>query len=157
MIKRIKKFVGLSWCEQWLYIEAFCLSGVVRLAILLVPFRWLALPLGKHMRESPMKEEDAKLATAIRIGRVIETMSHYTPWESKCLVQAIVGKIMLRQRGIKNTLYLGLGRDGKKNLIAHAWVRCGEMIITGGRSLELYAIVGKFADDGGHEETMGVK
>lgn len=153
MNRRIIKFVSLPWWEQWLFIEAFCLTGVVRLVILLVPFRWLAPSLGKHMRESPTQEDVAKLTAAKCIGRVIETVSRYTPWESKCLVQAIVGKLMLRLRGINNTLYLGVGRNGEKSLVAHAWLRCGEPIITGGWSLERFTIVGKFADDGVYEET----
>lgn len=148
MIRRIIQFVGLSWWEQWLFIEAFCLSGVVRLAIILVPFRRLAPFLGKHMRESPMKENVVKFVAAKRIGRVVETVCCYTPWESKCLVQAIVGKIMLRRRGINNTLYLGVGRNEGRSLVAHAWLRCGETVITGGRGRERFTLVGKFADDG---------
>lgn len=131
--------------------EAFCLTGVVRLAILLVPFRRLARVLGKHMQESPLQENSVKLETARQIGRVVETVSRYTPWESKCLVQAIVGKILLRQRGIANTLYLGVGRDEEKNLAAHAWLRCGEKILTGGQGRNRFSIVSKFFDDGGYK------
>ncbi|KJS17965.1 MAG: hypothetical protein VR69_02785 [Peptococcaceae bacterium BRH_c4b] len=153
MIRRVLKFFGLSWREQWLFIEAFSLTGVVRLAILLLPFRWLAPLLGKHMRESPVKEDVAKLEAARWFGRVVETVSRYTPWESKCLVQAIAGKIILRRRGITNTLYLGVGRDEGSGLIAHAWLRCGGTIITGGHGQKRFIIVGKFSDDGGYKES----
>lgn len=149
LLRRVIKFFGLPWREQWLFIEAFCLTGVVRLAILLLPFRWMAPVLGKHMWESPMKEGVEKLEAARRVGRAVEMVSRYTPWESKCLVKAIAGKIMLRQHGIANTLYLGVGRDEGSGLIAHAWLRCGETMITGGHGQELFTIVGKFSDDGG--------
>ena len=148
MIRRIIKYFGLSCWEQWLFIEAFCLTGIVRLAILLLPFRWLAPALGKHKQESPMIEDILKFETARRIGWVVETVSRYTPWESKCLVQAIVGKIMLRKRGIANTLYLGVGKDERKSLVAHAWLRCGEKMLTGGQGYRWFTIVGKFSDDG---------
>lgn len=151
--RRVIRFFGLPWREQLLFIEAFCLTGVVRLAILLIPFRWMAPALGKHMFESPMKEDSIKLVTAIRIGWIVETASRHTPWESKCLVQAIVGKILLRQYGIANTLYLGVQRDDGKKLVAHAWLRCGETIITGGLCLERFAVVGKFADVRVYKET----
>jgi len=82
-------------------------------------------------------------------------VSCYTPWESKCLVQAIVGKIMLRQYGIGNTLYLGVGKNEEMSLVAHSWLRCGELIITGGHDLNQYAVVGKFADD--ERKVLGVK
>ena len=94
-----------------------------------------------------MKEDLAKLEVASRIGRMVEMVSRYTPWESKCLVQAIVGKMMLRQCGIANTLYLGVGRDKGNSLMAHAWLRCGGLVITGRQGRERFTIVGKFADD----------
>lgn len=147
LIRRIKKFFALSWRDRCLFIEAFYLTGLVRLAILLLPFRWLSRFLGVHMRESPMNEDAKKIALAKWIGRMIEAVSRYTPWESKCLVQAIVGKIMLRRRGINNTLYLGVGRGEGHGLVAHAWLRCGETIITGGQNLERYAVVSKFANN----------
>jgi len=155
LIRRVKKYAALSWWEQRLFIEAFCLAGVVRLLILLVPFRWLARFLGKHMQESPAQEDAAKLATARRIGMIVEIVSCHTPWESKCLVQAIVGKILLRHRGINNTLYLGVGKNEGESLMAHAWLRCGKEIITGGQNMERFTVVGKFGDDGEFEEAEG--
>jgi hypothetical protein len=48
-------------------------------------------------------------------------------------------------RGIDNTLYLGVGRDETKGLVAHAWLRCGELILTGG-GREHFMVVGKFSE-----------
>ena len=148
MIKYFIKFLDLPWREKGLYLEVFFLTGIVRLVVLVLPFRWLAPALGKHMQESPDKEDITILKKARRIGRIIESVSRYTLWESKCLVQAIVGKIILRQYGISNTLYLGVGKDEQMSLVAHSWLRCGELILTGGHDLHRYAIVGKFADNG---------
>lgn len=153
MISRLIKFFSMSWREQLLFIEAFCLTGVVRFAVLSLPFRWLAPFLGKHMRESPEKEDNLKLEAARRVGRMVEKVSRHTVWESKCLVQAIVCKIMLRRRGIASTLYLGVGKDEKKSLVAHAWLRCGGKILTGGRGVEHFTIVGKFADNEGQTKS----
>lgn len=100
------------------------------------------------MQESPMMEDAVKLKTARLVGWVVETVNRYTPWESKCLVQAVVGKLLLRQYGIANTLYFGVGRDEEKNLLPHAWLRSGEMMLIGGRCLERFTLVGKFADYG---------
>lgn len=153
MHKQSMKFIGLSWWEKRLFVEAFCLTGVVRLAVLALPFRWLTPFLGQHMRESPMEEDIVKLAEARRIGLMVEKASRHTVWESKCLVQAIVCKIMLRRRGIANTLYLGVGKDEKKILVAHAWLRCGGKILTGGQGVEHFTIVGKFADNEGQAKS----
>lgn len=138
-----------------LFLEAFLMTGVVRMTILLLPFRWLAAVLGKQRRELPVKEDAIKLAAARRIGAVIETVSHYTPWESKCLVQASVGKFMLRRRGISNSLYLGVRRDKEKALAAHAWLQCGDVIINGGDGREAFTVVGQFVDEGDADRSLG--
>ena len=146
MIRRLMSFIRLKWPEKCLYTETFCLTGVVRLAILLLPFRWLSPLLGQHMLESPEQEDAANIEAARQVGRVVEKVSRHTPWASKCLVQAIVGKILLRQRGINSTLYLGVGQEDEKGLVAHAWLRSGGIILTGVQGREQFTVVGKFAD-----------
>ena len=148
MLRRLKSFIHLPWPEKCLFTEAYCLTGLVRLAVLLLPFRWLSPLLGQHMLESPEQEDAANIEAARQVGQVVEKVSRHTPWASKCLVQAIVGKILLRQRGINSTLYLGVGREEEKGLVAHAWLRSGGLILTGGRGRERFTVVGKFADTG---------
>ena len=148
MLKRVVKFVALSSQDKRLFLAAFCLSGIIRLVILLLPFRFLAPVLGNSMRESSMEEKDTKLGEAKRVGRMVERVSRYTPWESNCLVQAIVGKVLLRKHGISNTLYLGVKMEEERCLVAHAWLRCAETILTGGQVYKKFSVVGKFSDDG---------
>ncbi|WP_304544399.1 lasso peptide biosynthesis B2 protein [Desulforamulus aquiferis] len=150
MLRLLKNFIIMSWREQRLFLEAYCLTGIVRLAIILFPFRRIAPFLGKYMAESSMLEDSVKLAIARRIGQLVTKASRFTPWESKCLVQAMVCKIMLRRRKINSTLYMGVGRDKIKGLVAHAWLRCGKTIISGAQGIKNFTTVGKFADlDGG--------
>jgi hypothetical protein len=148
LFRRLIKFFRLQWPEKCLLTQALYLTGVVRLAVLLLPFRWLAPHLGQYMMESPAEEDAVTLEAARNVGVAVETVSRRTPWESKCLVQAIVGKFLLRQRGIGSTLYLGVDRDDDKGLAAHAWLRCGDVILTGSQGREHFTVVGKFADDG---------
>ena len=54
-----------------------------------------------------------------------------TPWESKCLVRALAAQRLLCRRGLSSTLYLGCGMEEGK-MVAHAWLRFGEMYVTGG-------------------------
>ena len=63
-------------------------------------------------------------------------------WESKCLVRAMTARKLLKEAGIHSTLYLGVGKDEGK-MIAHAWLRCGQMYVTGGNGSS-YAMVAKF-------------
>lgn len=143
----LKIFFNLSSRDQALLLAVFVLTGLTRAAILMLPFAWLAPYLGKSMAESPSDLPSAAMQTYVRkLGWAITLVSRHTPWESKCLVQAIVGKILLRRLQLTNTLYLGVGRDGDNKLIAHAWLRCGTVFVTGGAGRERFTVVGKFAD-----------
>lgn len=144
LLSHVAKFFQCSWQEQLLLLYTLALLGIVRLIILFVPFRYIAPYLGQHMVESPYGDPGDYVFVR-RVGWAIEIMSRYTPWESKCLVQAITGKILLRHRRLDNTLYLGAARDQNSALEAHAWLRSGRYAVTGGCG-DMFTIVAKFAD-----------
>lgn len=145
MFKRIIKYFQMPWTDRLLLAKTFMLLGSVRLALLVTPFRILAAFLGRHMEESPYYK-CREVLYIHRISWAIELMSCYTPWESKCLVQAITGKILLRRKRLPNTLYLGLAKDQNKQLIAHAWLRSGKDTVTGAYGRERFTITAKFTD-----------
>jgi hypothetical protein len=68
------------------------------------------------------------------------------PWMSQCLVQAVAATWMLQRRRIPSTLYFGLAKDSDGKLIAHAWVRSGERILTGAKGHHDYRVVATFAE-----------
>ena len=83
-----------------------------------------------------------------QVAWAVNTMSRYTPWQSKCLVQAIAAKRMLQSRKIVSTLYLGVTRNDTKSLQAHAWLRSGSMYLTGGQGHQQFTVVAMFAEEG---------
>jgi thiazole synthase ThiGH ThiG subunit len=52
---------------------------------------------------------------------------------------------MLERRRIYSTLYLGTGKNEKGELIAHAWLRSGSEIVTGGEEMKEFTVVGSFS------------
>lgn len=146
-IRLIGKYLQCPLRDQVLLAGTFCLMGLVRFVLLTVPFRYIATGLGDHMGKSP-EDDPGKEEYIQRITWAIGVLSSRTPWESKCLVQAITAKILLRRQLLPNTLYLGVAKDGNDNMIAHAWTRTGGRIVTGGQSLETYTVVATFADFG---------
>lgn len=62
-------------------------------------------------------------AIAAAAGRV--------PWRADCLVQAMAADRWLRRRALVPEFRLGVRRDERGALRAHAWVRCGETTVTG--------------------------
>ncbi len=133
--------------ERLLLLEAFALLGIARLLVLAIPFRWLACSLGKRMNESGMMIAESDVQHARLIGQAIRSAANNTPWQSVCLPQAVAAQWMLKRRGISATLYLGVAKDEEKpeKLTAHAWLRCGEMILTGAAGHRQFTVVATFS------------
>lgn len=140
------KFIRLSGNEKQLLLEAAVLLGLARAAVLLVPFRRLAGCLGRHMAESSMTVEAGEKKVAAQVSKAVQTAGRHLPWECTCLVQALAGNIMLKRRRLPHTLYLGVARESDQELSAHAWLRCGDVVVTGGAGRERFTVVSTFAE-----------
>jgi hypothetical protein len=146
-MRRLVKFLDLAPADRTCLVEAAGWLGLARLAILVLPFRWLAPRLGRHMALSPA-EAAAPAAVLDRISWAVTTASRHLPWECKCLAQALAGKAMLQRRGVASTLYLGVGKEPAAGLQAHAWLRCGPRILTGAPGMSGFTVICTFAEEG---------
>lgn len=159
-INKIKMFISLAFKDKILIVKVIFLTAIARFAMLKVPFKELKKHMGKVNVESSLKldESDYDLRYVIndlkRFKWVIQAVSKRTPWESKCLVQALTAQYLTNKKGITSTLYLGVKRDSDNNLIAHSWIRCGDFYITGGNG-EGYAITAKFTKCGDKNNPVG--
>ncbi|AET70491.1 hypothetical protein Desor_5100 [Desulfosporosinus orientis DSM 765] len=144
-MKHLKKFIKLSWKIKLLLLGSLCLLGIVRLAILIIPFRYLTLFMGRKMVESPNEISSRQLLRALKVGWSVNKVSNFTPWESKCLVRAFTTQIILRLLTIPSTLYLGIAKTNVDQLHAHAWLRCGNCMITGASEREKFKSVAHFS------------
>jgi hypothetical protein len=143
----IHKLRRISWGERLLLVEALFWLGLARLALLNLPFKRLASYLGKPMHETAIDLDPATTEQAERIGWAVLATARRTPWNSTCLVQGIAAKGMLRRRQIPNTLYLGVSLEEIKGFQAHAWLRCGPVVITGGQNMANFTKLTTFADE----------
>jgi len=135
-------------CRNWtIFLEALFWLGIARIVILTLPFRWIEPYLGERMAESTLDAMPDNIQQLKRVAWAVNKISYYTPWQSKCLVQAIAAKRMLQSRKIVSTLYLGVTRNSHQSLEAHAWLRSGQMYLTGGREREEFTVVATFAEE----------
>lgn len=130
-----------------LLFETFFWLGMARLVILILPFRWVEPYLGKRMAESTLDIPPDKPMQLRQVAWVVNKVSRYTPWQSKCLVQAIAAKRMLQSRKIVSTLYLGVTKNKSTALEAHAWLRSGTVYVTGGQDRQDFTVVAMFAEE----------
>jgi hypothetical protein len=132
--------------EKWLFMQAYFGLGAAWLAVRLLPFRWLAPHLGKQMTESPMEVLPEHVRFIHQVTWAVQRASELTPWPSVCLPQAITAKMLLRQRGLASTLYLGAAFDETRAFTAHAWLRCGPFYVAGGMGHRQYGMLASFAE-----------
>ena len=140
-----EKFRALTTLERLLLVEATCALAVARLALLCFPFRWIAGWFGHAGSESGTTISSLKEAEARHVGRAVETMANHVPWKSLCLVKAISAWWMLSRRGITGTVYFGVANDPCKSFSAHAWLRCGDRIVTGEKGYKQYRVLACFS------------
>ncbi|MBP2645634.1 MAG: hypothetical protein H6Q75_1074 [Firmicutes bacterium] len=146
MFRLAVKFLRLPLKKKWFLLCIFILLGMVRLCILVVPFRFISLLLKKPM---PIKSNQVMdTSSYLELTRwSLACISPYTPWESKCLVQAITAKLLLRLKGVPSILCLGVARDEHNKLMAHAWLCSGKTIVTGGEGYPRFTVVSKYTDE----------
>lgn len=143
MVSTIHNFLRLSAKQKKMLPEAFFLSAYYRFQILYRPFSKISCKIGIAGYETSDNEDYRAIASEIQ--SVVEPVCNHTLWESKCLVRALTAKKMLNRRSCPCTLYMGvtLKKDGKME--AHAWLRCGNMFVTGGKGKK-FTITGIFGD-----------
>jgi hypothetical protein len=149
LVTRLRKLAALSWEDRWLLAHLFFLLGIARLALRVIPFRRLARHLGPLQTETPPDAPPDHLAQARRVGLAIVRVSPHTPWTSNCFPQALVAKYWLGRRGIPATLYLGVALNkaagaSRSEMTAHAWLRCGPFLVTGGPGHDRYTVTARF-------------
>jgi Transglutaminase-like superfamily len=142
----LQKFFSRTWLERRLFVESYILLGVMRAAILLLPFRRISGLMGLVQGEVNNATVKSLTPVPAEISWAIQAAAARTPWESACLAQSLAGLAMLSRRGIGATLYLGVAKDliNLEFIVAHAWLCCGDAIITGGAGSDNYIPISSF-------------
>lgn len=129
----------------WFFaLKSLFLSGYFRWKILHRPFAELSPKIGTFGGETSFEAQDEQLIRDVQFAVV--GICNRTPWESKCLVQALTAKKLLNRYKLPCTLYMGVAKDREGSMIAHAWLRCGMIFVTGGRGHLYYTVTGQYAD-----------
>ncbi|MBE5937538.1 MAG: lasso peptide biosynthesis B2 protein [Lachnospiraceae bacterium] len=143
-MKFIKSIVRFIRYNEYKSVSLLCwwYSAIYRFQVLHMDTKKLRKKWGFEGEESPDDEAMENYRYAKAVSMCVNHVCNKTAWESKCLVRALTAQKLLKRKGIQSTMYLGCGMDEGK-MVAHAWLRCGRMYVTGGNGEE-YAVVDKF-------------
>lgn len=135
MIDLFRRLRRMDPGRRALLAEALVHLLCARVGLKLLPFATLRQRLLRPAK--PHGESVAQVAWAVNaVGKRLAGTT--------CLVEALAADSMLRRHGHHPTLNLGIHSDGsvQSRLDAHAWVECGDMVVTGRvDNLERYAVL----------------
>jgi len=132
LVRIVIKFLQLSLRDKLLLAEVVFFLILSELIIFFLPFRLIVKILGEKNVDSPSMLDYQRERMSYLLSKFIKIGSKNIPWNSKCLAQAIAGKLMLRLRGLPGTVYFGVTNSKIKIMDAHAWLRSGKIHVTGG-------------------------
>lgn len=118
MTGKISRFRALSWSERYLLV----------LSMLLLPLFWMGLCACGPSRfqawliRSPVAEGASPCAERLAaIAALVNIAGRYSPGPSTCLTRSLLLIWLLRRRGVRGELRIGV-RLVDSGLEAHAWV-----------------------------------
>lgn len=133
---------NMDWATRWLVLQATWWLFIANLLLWCVPFRWI-----KPMLKARWgKQTHPPSEPVVTLGRIIRKVAHRAPWRTTCLVQALAGKIMLARHGFRSFVFIGVAKDRDQQVAAHAWLKCGDIYVTGGAERAQFNAVAGFGD-----------
>jgi hypothetical protein len=119
----------------------------VRFMMLFVKYKRYEKRLGVRGRKDDSVITAEQMKVVMKVKSAVIGVSKYTPWESKCMVQAVAAKWLLEKYNIPSTIYFGIMKDPQKNseLKAHAWLIVGEYVMTGREGHRAFKVVNYYS------------
>ena len=144
LLSKTFRYFTLKKEEKLLFHQALKLLISWKIRIVFLPMRNYVKLFGEKGKEAtsidvPDADEIYKFSFAIHRA------DSALPWRSKCLTEAIATKRLLARYNKKSTLFLGVAKDERQKLIAHAWLKYSQKIIMGEKGHQKFTVVEKFA------------
>ena len=143
-MRLLTKFIELNRFQKAFVFKAFFLLAYYRVVILILPFDKIV----KHMERlgSRPTSTDSEYDESFprEIGLAVSRTAAHTPWESKCLIQSLTAYHLLKSRHYPCTLSLGVAKDEKGKMVAHAWTQSGQIDVTGADIKDRYMVTYRF-------------
>ncbi len=133
--RKLRRLARIGGSRRALLVEAALWLALARLALIVVPFPWLARRLGTFAPPSAApaggNPPDEHVALAREIGWAVTRAARYVPFKAVCLPQAMAARVMLKRRGISSVLHFGAAKGKEKPFDAHAWLDAAGVEVTG--------------------------
>lgn len=139
--RKLRRFGKLSLADKWLFVRAAFWLAVARVWLAFVPFPKLA----RRLSSKPAFA-DADPDLLRRIGFAVSAAGANVPWRSDCFPQSIAAYKLLQRHGYSSTIHLGVDKEGEEDLLAHAWLSCGDTVVTGAAERDRFAEIHRLGE-----------
>lgn len=138
----LKKYLRINKLERKNFNQLFYWLVCSYILVRFLPLKWFQGILGEFKKETETAiNKDQEEIVNLTINN-LRRCKKIIPWKVKCFEEAIAVKKVLGGKNIESTIFLGVDRNHEKKLIAHAWLKTGNKIITGSKGHKKYAVVG---------------
>jgi hypothetical protein len=130
-----RRFMQLDGADKRLLLRATGWLLIARIMLVAMSFQRLSARLSATGNSTQIEPDPVLLQ---RIGFAVSAAANNVPWRSDCFPQTIAARMLLKHHGYSSTIHLGVEKVGKDELAGHAWLTCGETVVTGGEDLHRY-------------------
>ena len=141
----LKRAARIPGSRRRLLGEALIALLIARGAMAFLSFRRIAAWLGTPGTESSATATAEEICTAQEVSWAVGVVARRVPWDGRCLTQALAAMGMLRRRGLEGTVYFGASQSESAGFDAHAWLRLGSCVVTGGPGHQRFKAFTTFA------------
>jgi hypothetical protein len=134
--QKLAKFRAMSGTDKRMFLHATVWLAMARVMLFVMPFSKLSARLSGE-QGSATADPDPELLK--RVGYAVEAAADNVFWRADCFPQSIAGWMLLKHHGYDSTIHLGVEHSGDGELLGHAWLTCGDTVVTGGEDLDRYA------------------
>jgi hypothetical protein len=122
----VRRLLGLTPARRRLVLEAAVLLGAIRLGLRLLPFPLLQRNVARLAKTEGARGPVGELRWALGVA------SRHMP-RATCLAQALAGQVLLARHGCPPSFRLGVRKDARGRLRAHAWLEHRGGVLIGNR------------------------
>ena len=129
----IYKFLRLPFSEKRLILVAIYYLLFYSFLIYLIPFRLWVDRIGKKketMDQNLLKDNEKVYVKKVKLS--IFRANKILLELGKCFAISLALKTMLSKKRIDTTLFLGVRKANSESLVAHAWLKVGDLTLYGG-------------------------
>lgn len=143
---RFRRFVRLPPARRVLLVDAAFNLCLARLALRVLPFRWLRPFINRRVKGSEVVGSTRERLRA-DVAWAIGTAACHLPGRTACFPRAIAAQAMLRRRRVGTTLSYGVATTSERGHAAHVWVEDGDEGVVGFERKSWYRVLARYPEE----------